>query len=165
LSLATIGLVGGILSVVGGIPGTIMGGYAADIFRKKMKGGRMFFTATGALCCVPLWLIFLYSNNIYLLLVANLILLGVGLIWLGPAVADVHDIAGPKLRGIGVGIYLFIVNVIGYGIGPPIIGKLNDWLGVDKDPSQMKYSLLVSPLACAISALLLGLGSRRLNRK
>jgi MFS family permease len=164
LSLAMIGLLGGVLSAVGGIPGTIMGGYVADLFRRKMKGGRMFFTACGALCCVPLWLIFLFSNNIYLLLFANLILIGVGLIWLGPAVADVHDIAGPKLRGIGVGIYLFIVNVIGYGIGPPIVGKLNDWLGVESDPTKMKYSLLVSPISCALSAVLLWLGSRKLNR-
>jgi MFS family permease len=165
LSLATIGLVAGILSVSGGVPGTILGGYFADLFQKKRKGGRMLFTACGALCCIPLWLIFLYSGNLPLLFFAGFILLGAALMWLGPAAADVHDIAGPQLRGLGIGIYFFTVNIIGYGIGPPIIGKLNDWLDVDANPGRMKYSLLVCPLACAASALLLWLGSRRLREQ
>jgi hypothetical protein len=33
-------------------------------------------------------------------------------------------------------------------------------LGVAVNPEQMRYSLLVAPLACALSALLLLLGSR-----
>jgi MFS family permease len=164
MSLAMIGLLAGVLSITGGVPGTILGGYVADRFRRKGRGGRMLFTAVGALCCIPLWFTFLYSNNIVLLLFTNIILLGVALIWLGPAAADVHEIAGPKLRGIGIGIYFFTVNIIGYGIGPPIVGKLNDWLGVGRDPTQMRYSLLICPLACALSALFLWLGSRRLDK-
>ncbi len=164
LSITTIGLLAGILSIVGGVPGTILGGYASDWFRKKGPGGRMRFTAYGAICCIPLWLLLLYSNNIVLLIGANLFLLGAGLIWLGPAAADVHDIAGPQLRGLGIGIYFFTVNIIGYGFGPPIVGKINDLMSVTTNPSQMRYSLLICPLACALSALFLWLGSKRMEK-
>lgn len=124
----------------------------------------MRFTAYGAICCIPLWLLLLYSNNIVLLIGANLFLLGAGLIWLGPAAADVHDIAGPQLRGLGIGIYFFTVNIIGYGFGPPIVGKINDLMSVTTNPSQMRYSLLICPLACALSALFLWLGSKRMEK-
>lgn len=165
LSIATIGLLAGVLSVLAGMPGTILGGYASDKFRKKGPGGRMLFAAYGALCSIPLWLILLYSNNIILLLLANFLLLGVGLIWLGPAAADVHDIAGPQLRGLGIGIYFFTVNIIGYGLGPPIVGKINDLMSVSTNPSQMRYSLLICPLACLLSALFLWLGSKSMEKE
>ena len=123
----------------------------------------MLFTAAGALCSIPLWLGLLFSDNVWLLLFANFVLLGVSLMWLGPAAADVHDVAGPQLRGLGIGIYFFTVNVAAYGVGAPLIGKLNDWLGVASDASMMRYSLLVCPLACLLSAVLLWRGSRRLE--
>jgi MFS family permease len=163
-SLILIGTVGGILSIVAGVPGTILGGYVADRFRHLGKGGRMFFSACAALFSVPLWLALLFSNNLSVLLVVNFFLLGLALIWLGPAAADVHDIAGPHLRGLGVGIYFFTVNIAAYLIGSPLIGQLNDRVGAGENPQLMRYTLLICPAACLGSALLLWLGSRRLQR-
>jgi hypothetical protein len=44
-----------------------------------------------------------------------------------------------------------------------LIGKLNDLLGVSTNPGLMRYSLLVCPIACALSALMLWRGSRVLT--
>ena len=123
----------------------------------------MLFSACAALLSVPLWLALLFSNNVAVLVVATFVLLGLALIWLGPAAADVHDIAGPHLRGLGIGIYFFTVNIAAYLIGSPVIGKLNDWLGATANPSVMRYTLLICPAACALGALLLWLGSRSLG--
>jgi hypothetical protein len=75
----------------------------------------------------------------------------------------VHDIAGPHLRGLGIGIYFSTVNICAHGIGSPLIGKLSDKLGVAVSPEVMRYSLLVCPVACALSALLLWRSSRALQ--
>lgn len=163
MDIATIGFTAGTLAVLGGVPGTILGGYYADRFRKRGRGGRMFFTACGAFAAIPLWFILLFSNNPALLIVTVLLMYGVALMWLGPAAADVHDIVGPKLRGLGIGVYFFTVNVIGYGIGPPIFGKVNDLLAVTTYPQRMRYGLLIAPFACLLSALLLLAGSRKLE--
>jgi MFS family permease len=165
MSLALIGMLGGILSVVAGVPGTILGGYVSDRFRRFGRGGRMLFSACAALISVPLWLILIFSHNVALLLAVNFILLGLALMWLGPAAADVHDIAGPQLRGLGIGIYFFTVNIFAFGIGSPLIGKLNDVFGVQADPNQMKYALLICPFACACGAVLLWLGSRSMKKE
>jgi MFS family permease len=122
----------------------------------------MLFSSVAALIAIPFWLLLIYTQNIPALLVANFVLLGLSLMWLGPAAADVHDIAGPHLRGLGIGIYFFSVNIAAYAIGSNIIGKLNDWLGVTTKPGLMRYSLLVCPAACAMAAVMLWLGSRRL---
>jgi MFS family permease len=163
MSLVLIGSLAGLLSIAAGVPGTIMGGYVSDRFRHMGRGGRMLFSAYAALFSIPLWLILLFSSNVALLLIVNFIMLGLALMWLGPAAADVHDIAGPNLRGLGIGIYFFTVNIVAYGIGSPLIGKLSDWLGVGSNPGVMRYSLLVCPIACALGALLLWRGSRSLK--
>ena len=163
--IATIGFFGGLLSLLAGVPGTILGGWAADRFRGFGRGGRMLFSSVAALIAIPFWLMLIFSNSIPLLLLANLVLLGLSLMWLGPAAADVHDIAGPHLRGLGIGIYFFSVNIAAYGVGSNLIGKLNDWLGASTSPLQMRYSLLVCPAACGLAALILWLGSRSLEKE
>ena len=163
LPLTLIGNWAGVLSVAAGVPGTILGGVLADRLRRRGRGGRMFFSAACALASIPLWLALLFSGNVWLLIAANFLLLGVALMWLGPAAADVHDIAGPHLRGLGVAIYFFTVNMAAYGIGGPLIGRVNDALGAASDPSMMRYGMLLCPLAAALAAVLLWLGSRKME--
>lgn len=165
LDIATIGLWGGILSLVAGVPGTILGGWLADRFRGFGRGGRMLFSAVATLIAAPFWLLLIFSDGLGYLLLANFMLLGLSLMWLGPAAADVTDIAGPHLRGLGIGIYFFSVNFAAYAVGSNVIGKLNDQLGVATNPLQMRYALLICPAACALAALMLWRGSRSLNRE
>jgi len=163
LDLLTIGKWGGLLTLIAGVPGTILGGYLADRFKRFGRGGRMLFGAAAALVAVPFWFLFIFSGSLWLLLVANLVLLALSLVWLGPAAADVHDIAGPELRGLGIGVYFFAV-IIAYGIGSLVIGQLNDWLGATISPLNMRYSMLLCPLACVVATLSLYLGYRSMVR-
>jgi MFS family permease len=162
LDLLTIGKWGGLLTLVAGVPGTILGGYFADRFRRFGRGGRMLFGGLAALIAVPFWLLFIFSGNLLLLLIANLVLLALSLVWLGPAAADVHDIAGPQLRGLGIGVYFFAV-IIAYGIGSLIIGQVNDWLVVSTTPLNMRFSMLLCPLACLVASISLWRGYKTAN--
>ena len=165
MSLALIGTVVGITAIVVGVPVTIMGGYVSDRFRRFGRGGRLLFSSCVALASVPLWLMLLWGNSPVVLLALNGILFAMAISWLGPAAADVHDIAGPHLRGLGIGIYFSTVNICAYGIGSPLIGKLNDLQGVTGNPGLMRYSLLVCPVACVLSAVMLWRGSRTLTKQ
>ncbi len=160
MSLLMIGTVGGLLSIIVGVPMTIAGGYLADRARRRGAGGRMSFGAGAALLSIPLWVALLFTNQMTGLLLLNIFLYGLAIMWVGLAAADVHDIAGPNLRGLGIGIFFSVVNLMAYGIGAPLIGRLNDVLGVTAHPEQMRLSLLVCPAACVVSAVLLWLGSR-----
>src|SRR5205814_9175464 len=76
-----------------------------------------------------------------------------------------HDVAGLDVGGLGIGIYCFSVNIAAYAFGSNLIGKLNDWLGASTSPLQLRYSLLICPVACALAALMLWLGSRRMEKQ
>ncbi|MBD0370107.1 MAG: MFS transporter [Pyrinomonadaceae bacterium] len=164
LDVKLVGMFAGLISVAAGVPGTILGGYVTDRMRRTGRGGRMLFSACAALVSVPLWLAILFSNNLAVLAVVNFILLGLVLMWVAPAAADVHEIAGPQLRGLGIGIYFFTVIIAAYGVGSLLIGRLNDWANIAANPQMMRYTLLVCPIASALGALFLWLGSLSLER-
>ncbi len=163
--IATIGFWAGILTIAAGIPATLFGGQIADIFRRKNKGGRMLYSSLLAFVSIPFWLLILWTNNVYLLLFANLILLAAALGWVGAAAADVTEIAGVNLRGLAIAIFFFAVNISAYLIGSNLIAKLNDIFGATQNPVMMRYTLLVCPVSCALGALMLWLGSREMSQQ
>lgn len=157
--LAVAGRYAGLCAALGGLFGVLGGGVGADWFRRRSPGGRLRFTALCALFCAPLWLILLRAQSVPGVLVPFALLMGLGLMWLGPAAADMQDLVGPEQRGLGIGVYFFVVNVIASGLGQPVIGAVSDRLGVGADPSQMRVSLLICPAAALLAAILLGLAS------
>lgn len=163
--LPTIGFFGGILTLAAGIPATLFGGAIADKFRRRQRGGRMLYGSLLSLVSVPFWLLLIFTDNAYLILLANFVLLAAALAWLGAAAADVTEIAGVNLRGLGIAIYFFSVNIAAYLIGSNLIGFLNDRFGATADPAMMRYALLVCPAACLLSAFCLLAGSRRMKRE
>jgi MFS family permease len=161
----TIGFWGGVLTLVAGIPATLFGGAVADLFRRRQRGGRMFYGALLSLVSVPFWVLLIFTDNVYLILLANFVLLAAALGWLGAAAADVTEIAGVNLRGLGIAIYFFAVNIAAYLIGSNLIGFLSDRFGATQNPAMLRYALLVCPVSCLLSAICLWLGSRSLNRQ
>lgn len=157
---ARVGLLAGLGSLVSGGLATAFGGWAADKFEARGPGGRMRFSAILAILCAPLWVVLLHGGSLPLMFAAYALLLGLGLAWLGPAAADMVGIAGPVHRGMAVGVYLFAVNLVGYGIAPPLTGLLADSLGGATNPMAARDALMVAPLCCVAAAALLWRGSR-----
>ena len=152
-SLMTIGTAAFVISAVIGVPAMVLGGYLSDRVSRYLPGGRMAFMALVAIVSVPLWLAFLYATNVTVLVSVNILLYALAILWVGPATADVTEIAGPKLRGLAIGIFFSLVNILAYGAGSPLIGKISD-------KSNLRIALLVCPIVCAAGALLLWMGSR-----
>jgi MFS family permease len=162
-NIKTLGIVAGLTSLTSGIPFTLLGGFLSDRLRRHGRGGRMRLGAVASLLAVPFWIMLLFSSNVPVLLLANFVLLGLSLIWIAPSMADVHELTGPHLRGLGIGVFVCLINVLAYGIGSPLIGALNDLLGAARNPGVMRYSFLLNPICCILAAFFLRRGSRALS--
>ena len=123
----------------------------------------MFYGAILSLISVPFWLLLIFTTSVPLILLANGVLLFAALAWLGAAAADATEIAGINLRGLAIAVYFFSVNIAAYLIGSNLIGFLNDKFGATANPAMMRYALLVCPIACALSAVLLFAGGKSLQ--
>ena len=59
----------------------------------------------------------------------------------------------------GIAVYYLVVNLLGYGLAPPLIGRLSDTLGSAAGPLQLRFALVVCPAACLVAAAALARGA------
>src|SRR5690606_381210 len=73
----------------------------------------------------------------------------------GPANAAIQSITPGRMRGTTTAIYIAVYNVIGYGLGPLIVGRLNDTVfGEGGIASSMVVLALISAPVGALFAWL-----------
>ncbi|MDA0986077.1 MAG: MFS transporter [Bacteroidetes bacterium] len=152
LSTSFVGLLVGGGVIVAGSLSTITGGVFADYFHKKIPGSRMRFASIVSILTFLCWIFLLLAEKTFWQNLLLFPLIFTSLMWFGCATSDLNEIAGAENSGLVSGIYLFVVNLIGNGIAPPIYGFINDMLEVSKNPINMKFTLMLSPI------LLLGAG-------
>ncbi len=51
-----------------------------------------------------------------------------GSMWLGPVYSSVQTVSGIAYRALAAAVILFVVNIIGFGLGPVSVGILSDVL-------------------------------------
>lgn len=151
------GVTFGLLITVFSTLGVITGGRYADYLTKKgivqakMLSG--FRGMIAAICCTVGLIISDINVGIYFI---------AGYCFFssfpfGSATAAIQEIAPNKMRAIFSAFFLFVVNIIGLGFGPLIVGFLND--SIFKDPNQIHYSIFIAQvIGCSLSALCLYLG-------
>ncbi len=152
-ALKAFGNFSGLSMAVSGGLATAFGGALADRWRARGAGGRLRFGALLAALCVVPWIGIVFSTQTIALQAAFFVLAGIGLAWLGGAAADVHAIAPPSLRGLGIASYYLVVNLVGYGVAPLVVGKISD-------ASDLRAALWVCPAACLVAAGVLWRASR-----
>ena len=87
--------------------------------------------------------IFCASNATMGLVFFGLFNLGAA-IALASAAASIQDIVPNELRGRATAVYLLLIGVVGFGMGPSAVALVTDY--VFRDDSGLRYSLLVVPL-------------------
>jgi hypothetical protein len=86
-----------------------------------------------------------------------------GLAWLGPVLSTVQHIVPPNMRVTASAIFLFIINLIGIGLGTPLIGALSDATRVRFGTESLRYAIVAGTAFYLIAAGLLLLASRSLK--
>ena len=102
-------------------------GKAADWLAKKFEASYRFVPGiVAALGCLPLFYFGLFAESA----MTALILIGLANVisssYNGIAAAILQYLVKPNMRALASGLYLFVISVVGFGIGPPLTGWLMD---------------------------------------
>lgn len=133
LDLMTAALIfGGVLGVAAGI-GTFGSGIVADRVRARHPNSDSWLPALGLALCVP-FAVFGYNTlsfssgalAIGLAIPALVIAAILRYSYLAPMFSVTQKLVEPRMRATAAALMLFIVNLIGYGGGPPVIGWISD---------------------------------------
>ncbi|MBI5094483.1 MAG: MFS transporter [Candidatus Hydrogenedentes bacterium] len=152
---AQVGLWYGTIMMVFGSAGILCGGRLADaLTRKGYEDAKMRTGFIAALAAIPLSMAYpLVSDGTVAMALLAPFVFALAMPF-GVAPAAIQEMMPHSMRGQASAVYLFLVNLIGMGLGPSAVALFTDY--VFHDDNAVGYSLLiVSVLSCAASALLL----------
>jgi MFS family permease len=133
LSIGPIGTVGVALSVVSGTAGVLgvwLGGVIADKLGARDLRAYVVVPAIASLITIPIFItaVSVPSATVALILLALPAI--IGSLWYGPVYATAQSIVAPQMRATCAAVLLFIINLVGLGLGPLFVGITSDlWAG------------------------------------
>ncbi len=154
-----------IAGVCGGV-GTFMGGYLADRFGQKNRRWYALVPCIAIAIGVPLNVGMLLVEDSTFALLLHIWPAAVGSIFVGPVIAVTHGMVSNRMRALASAIYFFVLNLIGLGLGPLLVGMLSDALHASHGIESLRYALLtLVPVVGAWSVFHFWRASLHINRE
>ena len=166
--LGFVALVLGIVAGVAGAIGTVLGGYLSDRFGGRDLRFNVTMPAFATLASIPFYVFGLLTADLVVALVVLAIPPILNTLWYGPVYATVQGLVRPETRATAAAILLFIINMIGLGLGPLGIGIISDLmaeglgLGVNEG---LRWSLIAFYVVGASAYALFWLARRTIREE
>lgn len=107
--------------------GTFLGGYLADRLAPRHPRVNSWLPALGVAIAIPLYILSFMQTEFLWAFVFLMIAPITHYLYLGSMYAVTLGVSTPLQRATSVAILILIVNLIGYGLGPPFVGAANDF--------------------------------------
>ncbi len=147
----------GVVSLVVGVPALIGAGWLVDRITSRDARWYLWVPTLGAILSAPFSVLFLFAptpGGAMLGYVPHLLL---NMTYAGPVFALTQAIVVPRARALGVAVHHLVQSLIGIGLGPLIVGFLNDVLASRLGDQAIRYTMLVAVsgnvLACVFYLL------------
>lgn len=148
---------------VAGCLGAYAGGRLADRFGSRDAAWYMRLPALQSLLGVPFVLGFALLPAQRDSMLAFIPFYALGAMYVGPMFSMVQGLVPLRMRATASALLLFVVNLIGLGLGPLSVGLLNDYVfGAAHGELAIRYSMLVVGVLGGMASLLFWQASRTL---
>ncbi len=151
-----------ILGIPGGI-GIALGGYLADKFGAKDPKWYLWTTAIALLLIVPVNFIVFNATTATVALIAMIIPVLLGNFYQATTFSQTQGVSELRMRAVAAGILLFIINIIGLGLGPQVVGVVSDLLKESYGTESLRYALLICSLVNIWAAIHYFIAGRHLK--
>ncbi len=126
LSYATVGLATGLTGGFSSGIGTLLGGFTTDWVSRRSGRWYALVPAIGVGIGAPIYML-AYSYPDWKIAILILLIPGVfGYTYLGPTFAVIQNVVAPRRRATATALLFFVLNLIGLGGGPVLVGLLID---------------------------------------
>jgi MFS family permease len=155
--LKSAGFLGLALGLIGGTAGVIgawLGGVLADRLGAKDLRAYVVVPAIASLLGIPFYLVSINLPTIMPALFLLAVPLLLGTLWYGPVYATAQSIVEPHMRATAAAVLLFVINLIGLGLGPVAVGALSDILAGPVglgEAEGVRWALIISALFGLVS--------------
>ena len=163
MPLASAGHFAGGTLILGGLIGLIGGGWLSDRLGGGSASGRLAFCAVTSSIGTVFALVFPLVGNPVLTGIAFTIFFASSAVPIGAGASALQQLVPNRMRATLSALYLFIVNLIGLGLGPTAAALVGDTFFPTTD--GIRYAIaIVSPLSSLAAAALFFVAARYSRR-
>ncbi|MEM1245667.1 MAG: MFS transporter [Acidobacteriota bacterium] len=149
---------------VGGAIGVLGGGLLAERLAPRDVRWYMWLPTLTGILCLPFMVATYLVGSAYAALLCGVIPSTLFNVYLGNTLAMSHGLVGLRMRALASAILFFILNLIGLGLGPWLVGTLSDYLAAEHGAESLRLAMLyLLPAAMTWSILHFYLASRTLK--
>lgn len=150
-----LGVALGIVLGLTGAVGTWMGGYLADKYGARDLRFYVAIPAVSTLLGIPFYIAGLLSDSAVFALIMFAFPPVLNTMWYGPGYAAVQGLVRPQTRATASAVLLFIINLIGLGLGPLGVGAVSDFISGPMglgSAEGVRWSLMIFILFGAVAS-------------
>ncbi|MGI9327082.1 MAG: spinster family MFS transporter [Pseudomonadales bacterium] len=143
------GEVGTYLGLILGIPGGIgivLGGYLADRFGARDTRWFLWIVTVALLVSIPFAVAMYLADSAYMALGLMILPVMLGNFYQATTFSQTQGLVSLRMRAVAAAVLLFILNIIGLGLGPQFVGLLSDYLAPTYGVESLRYALLIAGL-------------------
>jgi MFS family permease len=141
------------ITVISGIIGTLAGGALGDRLQRKSRSGYLTVSGWGFLVGAPLLAWAIFTPSLTGCLTAMFFAETFLFFSTGPLNTVILNVTVPALRAMAFAVNIFFIHALGDAVSPALLGWLSDL-------TNLRTSLLVTPLAVVVAALFCFFGRR-----
>ncbi len=132
MSVAEVGFKLAIVTVVGGVLGTYVGGWLSDWSANRRRDVRyyLWIPALSLVVGFPVSELVLFVGDPSLVMWLLIPSIFCSAAYLAPSITATYRLVGVRERALASALLLFILNLIGLGFGPLLVGMLSDSLRI-----------------------------------
>jgi len=134
----------GLIAGTVGAAGTFVGGWAADKLGAKDARWYSWVCVVSLLVHAPFVTLALLAGNPYVALGFYLIPAFMGPVYNAPNFAMTQGLVPIRMRAAGAAVLLFVINLIGMGLGPTFVGWMSDLFRPMAGIESLRWALLIS---------------------
>lgn len=164
LSQTEVGFTLALMTGVVGGTGTFLAGKLADVLSARDQRWFAWVVAIGKGGLVPFLVWFFMMQEFVPALLIYLVPAFLGGFYMAPTFAMVQSLVKPEMRSVAAAISLFLLNIIGLGLGPQAVGIVSDLLADQHGKESLRYALMIFSLVNIWSALHYFLAARTLRQ-
>ena len=142
MSSGEIGTWLGLISGVAGGLGIFLGGWCADRFGNRDARWRLWIVVVAFGVAAPVSVITYLGDTRWIVLATFCVPALLTNFYQATSFAQVQNLVGPRMRGTAAALFLFLINIVGLGAGPLVIGAVSDALQMRFGAESMRYALL-----------------------
>lgn len=143
----------GLLIGLFGAAGTYLGGFLADRSARLNPAGYAIVPGIATVLTVPPFVAAMLVPDAGASLMLLAIPVFLGAIWYGPVFASAQSLVEPHTRATAAAVLLFIINLVGLGLGPVSVGLVSDILGGFMGEAEgLRWSMVIFGVVALASA-------------